>query len=101
MKSYNVDFLKNLKKVADFQKFIENFEQYETVEVNPKIVKYLKESEVVAATGMRVIDEIADEETSIELLAYSDGKYLWDSRDIYYYETYGMPLNNDFISAVA
>ena len=59
-----------------------------------------KEAEIIAATGSHLIDKIANRETDIELLAYSDGKYIWDSRDIYYYENYGMPLNSDFVAAV-
>jgi hypothetical protein len=90
--------IEDMRKIADFQEFVADFNRQETTNVSPKILKYLKESEVIAATGTRVIDEISNEETNIELLAYSDGEYLWDSRDIYYYETYGMPLNADFIS---
>jgi hypothetical protein len=90
----------DMKKIADFQEFVAEFDKQKSIEVNPKIVKYLKASTVVAATGARVVDEITNENTNIELLAYSDGEYLWDSRDVYYYENYGMPLNNDFISTI-
>lgn len=90
----------DMKPIADFQKFVVEFGKHKTVEINPKIVKYLKDSEVIAATGAHFIDEITNEETNIELLAYSDGEYTWDSRDIYYYENYGMPLNTDFVMAV-
>ncbi len=80
--------------------FINNFDSADFIAVNSNILSYLKKAEIIAATGCRIIDEITNEETNIELLAYSDGKYIWDSRDIYYYENYGMPLNADFIKSV-
>lgn len=92
-----IENLKKLKKVADRILFVKDFNNTKTIDVDMRVLEYLKNSEVIAATGSNVIDEVANKETNVELLAYSDGKYIWDSRDIYYYETYGMPLKADFI----
>lgn len=100
MKSYDINDLRKLKKISNYDEFISEFSTVKTIKADTKILKYLKEAEIIAATGSHLIDKIANRETDIELLAYSDGKYIWDSRDIYYYENYGMPLNSDFVVEV-
>ena len=63
-----------------------------------KVLQYLKKSPVIAAAPGFVTDRITGDRVTGELLAYCDGKYHWNSEDIYYFETYNITLPDDFIA---
>lgn len=63
-----------------------------------KVLEYMKRDsfEVAAAAGY-IFDAVAEEYTKIPLLAYEDGEYSWDGREIFYFERYDLMLKPEFI----
>lgn len=84
-----------LNKKLNFSNFINiKLEKKET------ILKYLKNQSVLAIATSYFHNDISNESTNIPLIAYTDNVYVWDTRDIYYFEHYDLKLNDDFIDYV-
>lgn len=67
-------------------------------EAKSKALEYMKREayETAAAAGY-VFDAVTGKYTNIPLLAYEDGEYSWDGREIYYLEKYDLKLKTDFL----
>lgn len=71
--------------------------------VKSAIIEYMKQRKyVISASSARVIDFAGNDQQIDQYCrtTYSDGLYLWTANDIYYFEKYGMRLNEDFINHV-
>ena len=90
-----------MKSASNWQDFVaKTSHDFVNHDTDKRILSFMKNAPVFAATASIVFDEIKQQQTGIELTAYHSGDFLWDSRDIYYYENYGMPLNADFVNYV-
>lgn len=80
-----------LINVSDFPKTIKE-----------NILKYLLDRKyVVCASTKRVYDAISKSDVDRYCqVYYSDGEYEWNSSEIFYFEKYGLKLNDDFIERV-
>lgn len=65
-----------------------------------RVLEYLCESKVIAAAPGRIRDIFTDEAVPGEILAYSDGKYYWNSETIYYFKKYNLKLPDEFINEI-
>lgn len=64
------------------------------------VLRYLKETPDVAAAPAILRDVFTGESLHMELLARSDGVYIWRSDIAYYFEKYDLKLPNEFIEYV-
>lgn len=65
-----------------------------------KVLKYLRNSKVIAAAPGIMKDVFMEKTISGEMLAYSDGEYYWGSEAIYYFEKYDLKLPDAFIDKI-
>ncbi len=72
----------------------------EPVSHKDKILSYMKNTPVVAATTALVTDYITKEQFYKANNAHSDGVYQWYEDEIYHFEKYNLKLNDDFIQHV-
>jgi hypothetical protein len=84
-----------LDKNLDFNNFIKN-----KIKNKDKILKFLKNQKILATATSYFYNDITNSNTNIPLVAYTDNTYVWDTRDIYYFEHYDLKLNDDFIEYV-
>lgn len=64
------------------------------------ILKYLRSHEPVAFSTARVFDCMAEKETDVQDVLYTDGEYEWYESEVYHFEHYDLRLNDDFIEYV-
>lgn len=62
-----------------------------------QILRYMKNSKVIAAAPGRMKDAFDGKTIPGEMLAYSDGTYYWGAETIYYFDKYNLKLPDDFI----
>lgn len=93
-----------MKTVSAWQDFVKAPEKENNIfngaEKKQALLNYLKSAPVYAAAAGMVFDEISVKQTDIPLLAYEKDGFLWDSRDIYYFDKYNMRLNDEFVTHV-
>lgn len=65
-----------------------------------RVLEYLRKGKIIAVAPGRIRDIFTDEAVPGEILAYSDGKYYWNSETIYYFEKYNMKLPDEFINRI-
>ena len=65
-----------------------------------KVLHYLKNAKIVAASPGIMRDVITGESTGVRTVCYSDGTYFWKSEVPYYVEKYNMALPEHFIQHV-
>ena len=69
------------------------------LDVKPKIIEYLNSFPSVYRSYGPIRDEIAGTETgAVQLYAYTDGVWGWDSFDLYYLSKYNLPLQDEFLT---
>lgn len=62
------------------------------------VLSYLRSFEAVAWSGPYVRDWRTGETVKLpEMAAYTDGRWYWDSSDIYHFEKYDVRLNPEFL----
>ena len=64
------------------------------------ILKYLRSYEPVAFSTAKVFDYIAEKETDVQAVLYTDGEYKWYESEVYHFEHYDLRLNDEFIEYV-
>lgn len=69
-------------------------------EKKAEILSYLRNAEVIAAAPGIMKDVLTGKRTGLEMLLYSDGRYIWKSEVIYYVEKYDMELPEAFIAHI-
>lgn len=79
---------------------LKNCFSVEPVSNKDKILSYMKNTPVVAATTALVTDYITKEQFYKANNAHSDGVYQWYEDEIYHFEKYNLKLNDDFIQHV-
>ena len=62
-----------------------------------EILDYLKRGSVIAVAAGRATDFISGETIDGDFFCYSDGKYIWRSDTIYFFERYNIELPKDFV----
>lgn len=65
-----------------------------------KILDYMKNSEIIAASPAIITDVVNNKNKISELYIMTDGTYEWRSDVIYYVEKYDMELPEDFIKHI-
>lgn len=65
-----------------------------------RILSYMKNAPIVAATTVLVTDYITKEQLRKANNAHSDGTYQWYEDEIYHFEKYNLKLNDDFVQHV-
>lgn len=65
-----------------------------------KILEYLKHGEDAGVKCSSVFDFVQNELVPRTIHRYTDGEYIWDDREIYHFEKYNIPLDEDFIKKV-
>lgn len=63
-------------------------------------LSYLKSFPPSWITSARVVDMITNQKIDKCNNSFSDGKYEWSEADIYHFEMYNMPLNEEFLNYV-
>lgn len=61
------------------------------------ILEYLKNGEDDGVRCSGIFDYVSGEPTFETIHLFTDGKYCWDSEEIYHFERYNLSLNDDFI----
>lgn len=94
-----------MKSISNYRDFTKNpnslIDSFNNVSESKKLIlNYLNSFKPICASGMWLKDEIDGSIINIQVLGYSDGEYLWDTREIYHFEKYDMKLNDDFIKYV-
>ena len=79
---------------------LKNCFSVEPVSHKDKILSYMKNTPVVAATTALVTDYITKEQFYKANNAHSAGVYQWYEDEIYHFEKYNLKLNDDFIQHV-
>lgn len=64
------------------------------------VLSYLKSFPPSWITSARVVDMITNQKIDKCNNSFSDGKYEWSEADIYHFEMYNMPLNEEFLNYV-
>lgn len=64
------------------------------------ILKYMRSFEDDVVCPSKVYDVIQNKVTTVPLVYYTDGEFIWDERDIYHFEKYNIHLNNEFIHKI-
>lgn len=72
----------------------------EPVPHKDKILSYMKNAPVVAATTALVTDYITKEQFYKANNPHSDGVFQWYEDEIYHFEKYNLKLNDEFIQHV-
>ena len=75
-----------------------NVYQGEEIKNKQLILKYLKSFKPSWFTSAKVIDNISKKALSAVDNLYDDGIFEWSESEIYHFEKYNMPLNDNFIS---
>ena len=70
------------------------------IEHKKEILSYLKKFPPHAYSSGYVYDKISKAKTDIIDSLTGDGKYLWGTTEVYYFEKYNLKLNDDFIQYV-
>lgn len=65
-----------------------------------EVLRYMKSFDDDVVCPSKVYDAIRDEVTTVPLIYYTDGEFVWDERDIYHFEKYNIALNSKFIERV-
>ncbi len=91
-----------MKSISNYREFTRNPNLLinNVCESKKLILDYLNSFKTICASGMWLKDVIDGSIINIQVLGYSDGEYLWDTREIYHFEKYDMKLNDDFIQHV-
>lgn len=79
----------------------ENLYKGNKIKDKEKIIKYLKSFQPTWYTTQCVVD--AFKEVEVEKMSdngYTDGVFEWFETDIYHFENYDMPLNEEFINYI-
>lgn len=71
-----------------------------TIEKKDDVLKYLKNGEDDGVRCSGIFDYVSGEPTFQTIHLFTDGKYCWDSEEIYHFEKYNLRLNDDFIEYV-
>ena len=65
-----------------------------------KIVRYMKSFKPNSAAPGSAIDVFTGERISVPLTCSDDGKYIWRSDILYYFEKYNLKLLDEFVDYV-
>lgn len=81
-----------------------NYPAFQTTESDipckNRVLEYLRKGKIIAVAPGRIRDVFTDEAVPGEILAYSDGKYYWNSETIYYFKKYNLKLPDEFINGI-
>ena len=65
-----------------------------------EVLRYMKSFEDDVVCPGKVYDVVRNEVTTVPLVYYTDGEFVWDERDIYHFENYNLKLEEKFIQKV-
>lgn len=70
------------------------------IEGKAKVLRYLKDglNDGVRCSG--IFDYVKGESTMDTIHLFTDGEYYWDSEEIYHFEKYNIPLDEQFLKKV-
>lgn len=89
-----------MSKPKSICRFIETNDDLITFHYNCKkhILSYLNSIEYSYCAGGGFTDVASGKQMSGPLYAYTDGKWYWDTVDIYYFNNYDIELDSGFVA---
>lgn len=88
-----------MKTISNFNRRVASFASSECLNKS-KVLKYLKSFSPSWRSAEVFTNPVTGEPTGIDLVAYTDGDWGWDSGETYMFENYDLELNEDFLRHV-
>lgn len=94
-------FIENYKEFGiETEKSVLDYISEKSIKRKKEVLKYLRSGKDDGIRCSTLFDYITQTLLTPSVKLYTDGEFYWDDEEIYHFEKYNMPLNEEFIKKV-